>query len=117
MRLVHYENTVGQLRIFPEGMAPPSPYSGSGQVVWRQALPGNPQNEVEIRGLKAEMSRRHWRDMAAVLRELGAARMWAVRGPGKLLPFAKPGPDGWQYIDLADIEDNPPDTGFVELPK
>lgn len=118
-RLVHYEKIAGQLRIFPAGVKPPAPYNGSGAVVWRQPLPGQPQNECEIRGLKAEMTRRHWRDMAALLRELGAERAWAVRGPGKLLPFAKPGPDGWQFIDLADILDNPPAdggvTGFVDL--
>lgn len=114
-RLVHYENISGLLRIFDEGQQPPAPYTGSGGVVWRQPLPGRPQNECEVRGLKAKMTRRHWRDMAALLRGLGAERLWAVRGPGRLLPYAKAGPDGWQYIDLADIEDNPPATGFAEL--
>ncbi len=115
-RLVHYERIVGQIRIFPKGAKPPAKYSGSGAVVWRQPMPGQPQTECDIRGLKAEMSRQHWRDLAAVLRELGAERVWARRGPGRLLPFARPGPDGWQFIDLVDIQDNPPDTGFVELP-
>ena len=113
--LVHYEDVSGLLRIFSEGAAPPAPYSGSGGVIWRQPLPGMPQNECEIRALKAEMTRRHWRDLAAVLRMRGAERLWAVRGPGKLLPFAHPGPAGWQFIDLEDIESNPPPSGFVDL--
>lgn len=106
-RLVHYEKIAGQLRIFAPGDAPPKPFIGSGGVVWRQPAPGQPQTDCEVRGLKAEMTRRTWRDLAAVLRKEGAERVWVQREPGRLLPFARPGPDGWQVIELADIKDRP----------
>lgn len=115
-----YRKVVGLVRIFALGSTPPAPYIGAGTVVWRQPVPGQQQDECELRGLKAEMTRAHWRDLAAELRREGAARVWAIRGPGKLLPYAKTNPSlpGWQYIDLADIKANPvaPVTGFVELP-
>jgi hypothetical protein len=97
-KLVHYEDVIGQLRIFPPGAEYGAPYIGSGMVVWR-----DPKN-CEIRGLKADMTRQHWRDLCAVLRERGAERIYAKRGPGKLLPFAHPADDGWQFIELADVQ-------------
>lgn len=105
--LVHYENVIGQLRIYEPGQAPPGPYSGSGMVVWRDST------NCEIRGLHAKMTRQQWRDVAATLRKRGATTLWAKRGPGKLLPFAQPGADGWQRIDLADIKEY--DTGHAPL--
>lgn len=114
-----YRKVVGLVRIFAPGSRPPAPYTGAGTVVWRQPIPGQPQTECELRGLKAEMNRTHWRDLSAALQAEGAARIWAIRGPGKLLPYAKvdPAHSGWQYIDLADIRANPnaPATGFVDL--
>lgn len=115
-RLVHYEKIAGLLRIFAPGVQPPAPFIGSGPVVWRQPAPGEPQTDCEVRGLRAEMTRATWRDLAAVLRDEGAERVWVRRGPGKLLPFARPAPDGWQVIELADIQDRPPVTGFMDLP-
>lgn len=108
--LVRYEDVVGQLRIYPPGASPMAPYVGSGMVVWR-----NPQ-EVEIRGLKAEMTRMHWRAMAALLWGKGIERVFAKRGPGRLLPYARPAADGWQVIELAEIRRDPPATGFADLP-
>ena len=116
---VVYRKLTGLVRIFRRGSQPPEPYIGAGTVFWRQPLHGMPQNQCEIRGLKAEMDRMHWRDLSAELQREGAARVWAIRGPGKLLPYAKvdPAQPGWQYIDLADIKGNPaaPVTGFVDL--
>lgn len=107
--LVRYEEVIGQLRIYADGAGPMDPYIGAGMVVWR-----NPQ-EVEIRGLKAEMTRRHWRAMAELLRRKGVERLYAKRGPGRLLPYARPDADGWQVIDLVDVRRTPPSTGFAEL--
>ncbi|KQP37543.1 hypothetical protein [Pseudorhodoferax sp. Leaf274] len=119
-RSLVYRKLTGLIRIFRPGALPGDPYIGAGTVVWRQPHFGQPQDQCEIRGLKAEMNRAHWRDMAAEMQREGAARVWALRGPGKLLPYAKTDPlqPGWQYIDLADIKANPaaPVTGFVELP-
>lgn len=115
-----YRKLTGLVRIFRAGSVPPEPYIGAGTVLWRQPHHGQPQDQCEIRGLKAEMNRSHWRHLAAELQAEGAARVWALRGPGKLLPYAKTDPlhPGWQYIDLADIKADPaaPATGFVDLP-
>ena len=107
--LVRYEAVIGQLRIYPPDAGPMAEYIGSGMVVWRNPI------ELEIRGLKAEMTRKHWRAMADLLRDLGAERIYAKRGPGHLLPYARPAGDGWQVIELAEIRREPPATGFAEL--
>lgn len=103
--LVRYEDVVGQLRIYPDGAGPMDSYIGSGMVVWR-----NPQ-EVEIRGLKAEMTRRRWWAMVDLLRSKGVERLYAKRGPGRLLPYARPAADGWQVIDFSDVRRASPTTG------
>ncbi len=117
MPLVRYERVAGLVRIFPADAPDGAPYIGAGTVVWRQPIPGQRQVECEVRGLHAEMTRAHWRATASVLRAQGAEIWWAIRGPGRLLPFANPGPPGWQFIRLEDIEANPPASGFVDLPE
>lgn len=108
--LVRYERVTGILRFYPPGAGEMAPYVGAGTVVWRDA------RSFEIRGLKAELTRQHWRALVELARELGVARIFAKRGPGHLLPFARPAEDGWQVIELVDIDGESPVTGFADLP-
>lgn len=108
--LVRYEDVVGQLRFYPPGAGPMAPYIGAGMVVWRDAA------SIEIRGLKAELNRQHWRAVVAWAESRGVTRIFAKRGPGRLLPYASPAADGWQVIELDDIRREPPTTGFADLP-
>lgn len=109
--LVRYEQVTGILRFYPPDAGPMAPYIGAGTVVWRDA------SSIEIRGLKAELTRLHWRSLVQWALTAGILRIFAKRGPGRLLPYARPAADGWQVIDLADIRTDPPATDFVELPK
>lgn len=108
--LVRYEQVTGILRFYPPGAGPMAPYVGAGTVVWRDA------HSIEIRGLKAELTRQHWRALVSLSIQLGVSRIFAKRGPGHLLPYAKPAGDGWQVIDLADIQRDTPATDFADLP-
>ena len=108
--LVRYEHVTGILRFYSAGAGPMDPYVGAGTVVWRDAI------SIEIRGLKAELNRQHWRALVELAQQLGVTRIFAKRGPGRLLPYASPADDGWQVIELADIRREPPATGFADLP-
>lgn len=107
--LVRYEHVTGILRFYQPGAGPMDPYVGAGTVVWRD------RTSIEIRGLKAELNRRHWRALVELARSVGVERIFAKRGPGRLLPFARPADDGWQVIELVEVT-APPTTGFADLP-
>ena len=109
--LVRYEHVTGILRFYAPGAGEMDPYVGAGTVVWRDA------KSIEIRGLKAELNRRHWRALVALARKLSVTRIFAKRGPGRLLPFARPAEDGWQMIELVDIDGESPVSGFADLPE
>lgn len=108
--LVRYESVAGILRFYSPGAGPVDPYIGAGTVIWRDAT------SIEIRGLKAQLNRQHWRALVAWAGRAGVSRIFAKRGPGRLLPFARPAEDGWQVIELQDVQPDPSPSGFADLP-
>ncbi|KQP12470.1 hypothetical protein [Pseudorhodoferax sp. Leaf267] len=73
-------------------------------------------NVVWVHGLMGRGSRKLWRDFAAKLHEVGVEQIRATRAEGRVLPRARPHPDGNGLVmHLKDLIDQPVDSGFVTL--
>ncbi|WP_326535807.1 hypothetical protein [Pseudorhodoferax sp.] len=103
--------TTGIARFYEQDSAAPmADYQLVCSVNWE-----SPQ-VVWVHGLMGKGSRKLWRDFVAELHTQGVQQIRATRAEGRVLPRARPHPDGHGLVmDVADLLARPVDSGFVLL--
>lgn len=101
----------GVVRFYQDDNAPPM---SDFQVVCTVNVE-TPQ-AIWVHGLMGKGNRKLWRDFVDELHRLGYVEIRALRADGRILPRARPHPDGRGLVlYVADLIREPPDTGVMAL--